>query len=108
MVLLREKQVFFGAFLGLTVGCRWRVRRVRATLPGLHRAQSKRQKDGAFPNGGGFQNGFVDRMGPGAEVFDWNGKPAGYEGHLVYCWAFLHSMLLKDPAIRHRARPFAE
>jgi hypothetical protein len=62
----------------------------------------KRQQEGAFPNGGGFQNGFVDHMGQGAEVFDWDGNPAGYEGHLVYCWAFLHSMLLKDPALRER------
>jgi len=71
-------------------------------------AMLKRQKEGAFPNGGGFQNGFVDRMGRGAEVFDWSGKPAGYEGHLVYCWAFLHSMLLREPAIRNRARPFGD
>lgn len=65
-------------------------------------AMLKRQHDGAFPNGGGFQNGFVDRMGGGAEVFDWKGNPAGYEGHLVYCWAFLHSMLLREPALRER------
>ncbi len=65
-------------------------------------AMLKRQKDGAFPNGGGFQNGFVDHMGLGAEVFDWDGNPAGYEGHLVYCWAFLHSMLLREPALRER------
>jgi hypothetical protein len=38
-----------------------------------------RQKEGAFPNGGGFQNGFIDRIGYGAEVYDWNGNPAGYE-----------------------------
>ncbi|MCC6695068.1 MAG: hypothetical protein IT365_05510 [Candidatus Hydrogenedentes bacterium] len=63
-------------------------------------AMLKRQQDGVFPNGGGFQNGFVDRMGSGAEVFDWSGNPAGYEGHLVYCWAFLHSMLLREPALR--------
>ena len=56
-------------------------------------AMLKRQKEGVFPNGGGFQNGFVDNMGYGAEVFDWKGEPAGYEGHLVYSWAFLHSML---------------
>lgn len=61
-------------------------------------AMLKRQHDGPFSNGGGFQNGFVDRMGAGAEVFDWDGNPAGYEGHLVYCWAFLHSMLLREPA----------
>lgn len=56
-------------------------------------AMLNRQEKGVFPNGGGFQNGFVDRMGYGAEVFDWKGNPAGYEGYLVYCWAFIHSML---------------
>ncbi|MCX6361716.1 MAG: hypothetical protein NT029_18070 [Armatimonadetes bacterium] len=66
-------------------------------------AMLKRQADGAFPNGGGFQNGFVDQMGGGAEVVDWNGKPEGYEGHLVYCWAFLHSMLMREPAMREKA-----
>lgn len=60
----------------------------------------QRQWEGCFPNGGGFQNGFVDRMGEGAEVYDWNGKPEGYEGHLVYCWGFLHSMLLKEQSMR--------
>jgi len=63
-------------------------------------AMLKRQKEGVFPNGGGFQNGFVDHMGYGAEVFDWNGNPAGYEGHLVYCWAFIHSMLRIELAFR--------
>jgi hypothetical protein len=63
-------------------------------------AMLKRQKEGAFANGGGFQNGFVDRMGYGAEVFDWEGGTAGYEGYLVYCWNFLHSMLRKEPALR--------
>ncbi|MDX9974081.1 MAG: hypothetical protein RBU21_13940 [FCB group bacterium] len=65
-------------------------------------AMLKRQSEGVFPNGGGFQNGFVDRMGKGAEVFDWSGNPSGYEGHLVYCWSFLHSMLLREPALRDR------
>jgi len=69
-------------------------------------AMLARQRDGAFPNGGGFQNGFVDKMGLGAEVFDWEGRPAGYEGHLVYCWAFLQSLLLKVPSIRKRVHPF--
>jgi hypothetical protein len=68
-------------------------------------AMLKRQQDGVFPNGGGFQNGFVDKMGSGAEVFDWSGRTAGYEGHLVYCWAFLHSMLLREPRFRDRVRP---
>lgn len=65
-------------------------------------AMLKRQHEGVFANGGGFQNGFVDRMGRGAEVFDWKGNPAGYEGHLVYCWAFLHSLLMREPALRER------
>jgi hypothetical protein len=39
-------------------------------------------------------------MGKGAEVYDWNGGTAGYEGHLVYCWNFLHSMLRKDIEIK--------
>lgn len=68
-------------------------------------AMLKRQHDGVYANGGGFQNGFVDHMGQGAEVFDWNGNTAGYEGHLVYCWAFLHSMLLQEPALRERLHP---
>jgi hypothetical protein len=62
----------------------------------------ERQQHGVFSNGGGFQNGFVDRMGKGAEVFDWKGNPAGYEGHLVYCWSFLHSVLFTDTAFRKR------
>lgn len=65
-------------------------------------AMLKRQKEGVFPNGGGFQNGFVDHMGYGAEVYDWKGDPAGYEGYLIYCWNFLHSMLRKEPALRNR------
>lgn len=60
----------------------------------------QRQQAGAFPNGGGFQNGFVDKMGFGAEVFDWSGNPAGYEGHLIYNWSFLHSVLFKEEAFR--------
>lgn len=71
-------------------------------------AMLKRQNDGVFSNGGGFQNGFVDHMGGGAEVFDWKGNPAGYEGHLVYCWAFLHSMLIREPASREWVYGFQE
>lgn len=59
-----------------------------------------RQQSGAFANGGGFQNGFVDKMGYGAEVFDWSGNPAGYEGHLIYNWSFLHSVLYREPSFR--------
>ena len=68
-------------------------------------AMIERQYKGVFKNGGGFQNGFVDKMGFGAEVFDWKGNPAGYEGHLVYCWNFLHSMLMKEPILRDRVYP---
>jgi sugar lactone lactonase YvrE len=71
-------------------------------------AMLRRQKEGVFANGGGFQNGFVDQMGRGAEVFDWKGNPAGYEGHLVYCWAFLHSMLRQEPALARRCLPPSE
>ncbi len=67
-------------------------------------AMLSRQSEGVYPNGGGFQNGFVDQMGGGAEVYDWSGNPAGYEGHLVYCWSFLHSMLLREPGLRARCR----
>jgi hypothetical protein len=67
-------------------------------------AMLERQRRGVYPNGGGFQNGFVDHMGAGAEVFDWGGNPAGYEGHLVYCWAFLHSLLLRESDVRRRCR----
>jgi hypothetical protein len=59
-----------------------------------------RQQSGVFANGGGFQNGFVDKMGYGAEVFDWSGNPAGYEGHLIYNWSFLHSVLYREPSFR--------
>lgn len=68
-------------------------------------AMLKRQQDGVFSNGGGFQNGFVDQMGAGAEVYDWRGQTAGYEGCLVYCWAFLHSMLRAEPALAQGSLP---
>lgn len=63
-------------------------------------AMLKRQKEGVFPNGGGFQNGFVDKYPMGGEIYDWHGNTAGYEGYLVYCWTFLQSLLYKDPALR--------
>jgi hypothetical protein len=68
-------------------------------------AMLKRQKEGVFPNGGGFQNGFVDKPSSGAEFFDWEGNPTGYEGHLVYSWGFLHSMLRKEIALGVHKRP---
>ena len=63
-------------------------------------AMLKRQKEGVFPNGGGFQNGFVDKYPMGGEIYDWQGNTAGYEGYLVYCWTFLQSLLYKDPELR--------
>lgn len=65
-------------------------------------AMLKRQVDGFFPNGGGFQNGFVDRYPEGAEFYDWEGNTCGYEGHLVYSWIFLQAMLMEEPALRQR------
>ncbi|MBX3255565.1 MAG: hypothetical protein KF862_15630 [Chitinophagaceae bacterium] len=63
-------------------------------------AMLERQRRGVFPNGGGFQNGFVDKYPNGGEIYDWSGNTAGYEGHLVYCWTFLQSLLYKDLALR--------
>lgn len=65
-------------------------------------AMIQRQAEGVFPNGGGFQNGVVDMMPFGAEFFEWDGKPSGYEGHLVYSWAFLQCVLLREPVFRSR------
>ena len=65
-------------------------------------AMLARQNRGVFPNGGAFQNGVVDSPPNGGENFDWKGNPAGYEGHLVYSWLWMQSMMLKDPATRER------
>jgi len=65
-------------------------------------AMLKRQAEGAFPNGGGFQNGVVNRYPDGAEFFDWQGNTCGYEGHLVYSWMFLQALLLREPTLRAR------
>ena len=65
-------------------------------------AMLARQNRGVFPNGGAFQNGIVDSPPNGGENFDWKGNPAGYEGHLVYSWLWMQSMMLKDPATRQR------
>jgi hypothetical protein len=59
-------------------------------------AMLMRQKEGVFANGGGFQNGMSRGRPQGAEFFDWEGNTTGYEGHLVYSWGFLHSMLRKE------------
>ena len=74
----------------------------------LH-AMLKRQVEGVFPNGGGFQNGVIDRFPLGAEFYDWNGKTCGYEGHLVYSFSFLQAALLRNQAIRDKVlRPLRE
>jgi hypothetical protein len=65
-------------------------------------AMLKRQREGVFPNGGGFQNGVIDRYPEGAEFFDWQGNTCGYEGHLVYSWMFLQAMLLREPELFRR------
>ncbi len=62
------------------------------------RAMLDRQHKGAWPNGGGFQNG----IGGGAEFMTWEGKPCGYEGHLTYSWSFLQAVLLRESAFRDR------
>jgi hypothetical protein len=65
-------------------------------------AMLERQVRGAFPNGGGFQNGVVDKYPLGAEFFDWEGNTCGYEGHLTYSFSFLQAVLLHEPAFRSR------
>ena len=65
-------------------------------------AMLQRQQEGVFPNGGGFQNGVINRYPEGAEFFDWQGNTCGYEGHLVYSWAFLQAVLLREPQFRER------
>lgn len=65
-------------------------------------AMLARQEQGVFFNDGSFQNGFVDRYPAGAEFMDWEGNPCGYEGHLIYSWAFLQSLLLSAPAVRRQ------
>ena len=59
-------------------------------------AMLERQRKGVFPNGGAFQNGIIDRAGAGAEFFDWEGNTTGYEGHLVYSWAWMHALFARE------------
>lgn len=59
-------------------------------------AMLERQRKGVFFNGGGFQNGVIDRYPDGAEFFDWSGQTCGYEGHLVYSWAWLQAMFVRE------------
>jgi hypothetical protein len=65
-------------------------------------AMLKRQVEGVFPNGGGFQNGVIDQFPLGAEFMDWEGNTSGYEGHLVYSFTFLQAALLREPEVRMR------
>lgn len=65
-------------------------------------AMLQRQWNGPFANGGGFQNG----VGGGAEFYDWNGAPTGYEGHLAYSWTFLQAIPLRDPSVREKMYGF--
>jgi hypothetical protein len=72
-------------------------------------AMLKRQNDGAFPNGGGFQNGIVNRGGEGAEFMDWEGRPCGYEGYLIYSYSFTQALLQREAAFRNLIyRPMLE
>ena len=72
------------------------------------RAMLERQVRGVFANGGGFQNGVVNRSPEGAEFFTWEGETCGYEGHLTYSYSFLQALLLREPALRARLyRPVA-
>jgi hypothetical protein len=74
----------------------------------LH-AMLHRQEKGVFPNGGAFQNGAVDANPSGAEIFTWDGRSCGYEGHLTYSFSFLQAVLLREPSFRDRLfRPLRE
>ena len=57
----------------------------------------KRQRTGVFANGGAFQNGIIDAYPYGAEFFEWNGNPSGYEGHLVYSWVWMQATCFVIP-----------
>lgn len=59
-------------------------------------AMLRRQREGVYANGGGFQNGIVDHYPDGAEFFAWDGKTAGYEGHLVYSWTWLQALFTRE------------
>ena len=65
-------------------------------------AMLERQRRGVFPNGGAFQNGIIDRAGAGAEFFDWEGNTTGYEGHLVYSWAWMQALFARDGVYQHK------
>jgi hypothetical protein len=69
---------------------------------GILDAMLARQAKGVFPNGGGFQNGVINRYPEGAEFFDWQGNTCGYEGHLVHSWVFLQAVLLRHKEYQER------
>jgi outer membrane protein assembly factor BamB len=76
---------------------------------GILNAMLKRQNDGVFPNGGGFQNGIVFRADEGAESMDWEGKPNGYEGYLIYSYSFAQALLQREEVFRQLIyRPMIE
>lgn len=66
------------------------------------RAMLRRQTEGAWPNGGGFQNGFVDSYPHGAEAVDWEGNPCGYEGYMAETFVYLQAVLLREPLFSQR------
>ncbi len=49
----------------------WRVGQ-NARADRMFHAMLKRQGEGVFPNGGGFECGITDKMGTGSEIYDWN------------------------------------
>ena len=66
------------------------------------RAMLRRQTEGAFPNGGGFQNGIINLYPEGAEVVDWEGNPNGYEGFHSFDYWFLQALFIREPEFRRR------
>jgi len=74
----------------------------RKRADSILRAMLRPQQTGVFANGGAFQNGIVNQHPEGAEFFDWQGKPAGYEGYLSYSWSFLDAVVLREPRFRRR------
>jgi hypothetical protein len=73
------------------------------------KAMLERQKKGVFSNGGGFQNGVIDKYPHGAEFYTWDGATCGYEGHLTYSYSFIQALLLRESKFRSRLyRPFME
>ncbi len=66
------------------------------------RMMLRRQTEGAYPNGGGFQNGIVDQYPHGAESVDWEGNSRGYEGYHSFNFRFLQLVLLREPPFRQR------